>query len=279
MNNKIDYKTKLLKNLNNLFTLFFWVMDFNELDLEKFLKFKDYMKYSRYVLIRNGLFVSILISLVFSSIITEFFVDIILVFVLYTLFIIFDGYFYSKFKYNKMIYRRKKKLLNNFRKELTLLYNNWILYEILDEKSNRDEYDVKYNQIIEKIENFRKTFRSYEEVFKQFGIIAIITLILGFIINSLVQFAQIPINVDWNIFLDLGLMVSFFFVFYRLMNSRLFRKYYSERPKILFAEQIIVGFFAMVSLNLELLEDKKYIDIIKKFGDIKELKDIQKREK
>lgn len=279
MNNKIDYKTKLLKNLNNLFTLFFWVMDFDELDLEKFLKFKDYMKYSRYVLIRNGLFVSILISLISSSIITEFFVGIILVFVLYTLFIIFDNYFYSKFKYNKMIYRRKKNLLNNFRKELTLLYNNRILYEILDEKSNRDEYDIKYNQILEKIENFRKTFRSHEEVFKQFGIIAIITLILGFIINSLVQFAQIPIYVDWNIFLDLGFMVSLFFVFYRLMNSRLFRKYYSERPKILFAEQIIFAFFAMVSLNLEILEDKKYIDIIKKFGDIKELKDIQKREK
>lgn len=177
----------LVKELNKIFNIFFEILDYNELDLYDFLWIKRTIRIKYYIIqiikyislsfLSFGFFYyyytlfsfnynnnpDIIIAIVGPAMfnLEIFLIPILFLSISLTIFLITANCFFSTFKYSKSFFHMEKKNLNNLKKQLNLLLNNYSLTKILAKKKKNEYFDEKRKLINEKVDYFSEIFSNF----------------------------------------------------------------------------------------------------------------------
>lgn len=137
--------------------------------------------------------------------------------------------------YNKSIYRKEKKEMNLYCRQLNLIINNQYLIEKLGEKNYKNKYKNKIEKINNRLGYYSNVIRPLSNYIIQFGLISLVlsvsTIIFEFISSS-IQNTNISIVVIYfNLFLPLT-SIFMSLIFYYLMSSSATGSLY-DKKKIL----------------------------------------------
>lgn len=253
-------KNKISKKLNATFDTFFKILDFNELDVNRFLSIKESKKYKS--LIRK----KVLIFLLYETLILIFWgynllwagYEIEITFWLISRIIIgliifnicnwplgfFYGrilnHFYKDFNYSMPYYRKKKKKMKKSCKQFNLIINNQQLIEEIGEENYINKYKINFEKINNRINYYSNLFRSLDYYIIQFGIFSIVISIFSPIIYEILFGGGIQvININFNVLLFsllIPIYLSSFVILHRFGNKKLIIKLNSKRNALIEAE-------------------------------------------
>lgn len=197
----MEKKTKEIEEtFNEVINDFIKIIDYDELDLLKFLNIKKEGKYYNlltkkiflyviiYTLIMSQVFLSNILDLLIS-IITNIIISIIYIKIIFLVNRI-DEISQKKFKFTIGFYKKERKDVLDYQCQIHILFNNQSLQNIIA-SHNKSAYFKKIEQINKRIENYKNAIKPITYKIKHYGIIGIIiSLILNFFANFLIQYFQ-----------------------------------------------------------------------------------------
>jgi len=260
MDKNENLKNSIKEDLDTLFELFFLIVDYHEIKLNDFLITKKFKKYTLFVIFRFFF----LVVIFFNYFYLPLFIFII------PLYCIFEYIFYNRFNYNKVIYRKTRKTLLDFRKNLILLLNNHIFVKIIEEESNKEMYKNKFNKINDKLNNYKDIFKPFKVIINQFQLITLFLVLLGFIIDFSYELIWYNKIIEWNVIL--GFMITFLysFIVYYLLSRLILRDYYDKtsNKSLSIVETYLLKVFDRLNFRLESWGKTKLRETIKEIENV-----------
>ncbi|TKJ18902.1 MAG: hypothetical protein CEE43_16925 [Promethearchaeota archaeon Loki_b32] len=179
-------KNQFFKSFDEIFETFFKILDFNELDVNRFLSFKDSKsKYGFYIMIRILTIIleyslpmfPIIIGIVYPSLfgnsgLTTLIISVIIIFPVSISIFFIRKFFDKKYDYSMAIFRKEKKKMNKYCKQLNLIIHNRYVIEELGEKNYTNNYKNKIKRINNRVDYFSQLFKPLNHYIIQFGLIS-----------------------------------------------------------------------------------------------------------
>lgn len=264
-------KNQFFTFFNESFDAFFKILDFNELDVNRYLSFKDSKKYKFYIMNRiltlmiNYSFVAIpaIVGTVYPSLFGNLFLTTFII--LGIMFIpavisiaIIQRFFDKNYDYSMSIYRKEKKKMNKYCKQLNLIIYNRYVIEELGEINYTNNYKSKIKRINNRVDFYSKLFKPLNHYIIQFGLISLVfsfSPIVIDIINSFIQNQIISTDTIGNgIVLTLSFL-SLFWLSYDSINSSIVDDLYDKRKILIKAKSSLSGKLKKATKKLE---DKEF---------------------
>ena len=255
-------KNKISKKLNAIFCTFFKILDFNELDVNRYLSIKDSKKYKS--LIRKKFLIYllfetlILINTGYLLFVNEYEIELTnwsiphIIWIIFMVILINTSFLLGKFSsriitkivknfnYGMPYYRKEKKKMKKLCKQFNLIINNQQLIEEIGEENYINKYKNNIEKINNRINYYSNLFRSLDYYIIQFGIFSIgITTFSPIIYEILSGGIQVRNINDDVLFIGLIIPISLLIIFlslYQLNNRSLNKRLYSIRNHLIVAE-------------------------------------------
>lgn len=248
----------LINKLDIIFNAFFKILDFNELDVNRFLSDKETKRY-KFLIIKKYI-IFLLFEIVFLTpniylmLLNIYEIEIntttwVIVNLFFSFSVCFLALFYrgiimhfdEEFKYSKPYYRKKKKKMKKFCRQFNLIINNQHLIEEIGEENYNNKYKHNIKRINNRIDYYTNLFRSFWDYISQFGIISIITIIVINIISTLLGIYPKNINIEaliisLSILIGIGILSFYFF---KRFNNRLIIKLSKDKNVLIESESLL----------------------------------------
>jgi len=250
-------KNQFLKSFDEIFKSFFKILDFNELDANRFLSIKDSKKYRLFIkkrlliviLFYISMWCTLIIDVLLPSFIPYGVISSLIILFVIGLPLIYIGVrnemsFAEKGNYNKSFYRKEKKEMNKYCKQLNLIIYNRYVIEELGERNYTNNYKNKIKRINNRVDYYSKLFKPLNHYFIHFGLISLVTSVSTIIfelVYSSIQNINISIEVIYlSLFLPM-ISLSTSLTLYLLMISSATESLYDEKIFLTNAKSSLSG--------------------------------------
>lgn len=212
------------ESFNEIINDFISIIDYDELDVLKFLNKRKEEKYYKLIVKKNLLYLFYLIILM-----SQIFLFNILDRIIYFIVIIAIGFIGAlllrsadridkisimKFKFTFGFYKKECRDLLDYKVQLHLLFGNQYLNEILKSNNIKSKYNKKLEQINKRIEIYTNAIKPITYKIKQYGIIGIsISLLLSLFTNFIIQYILNPEIILTILYFGLLIPVLYLLIF------------------------------------------------------------------
>ncbi len=238
-------KNQFFTSFNESFDVFFKILDFNELDVNRFLSFKDSKKYKFYIMNRilmiilnySWIMIPVIVGIVYpslfgNSLLTSLTMLGIIFIPAVISFVIILRFFDKNYDYSMSIYRKEKKKMNKYCKQLNLIIHNRYVTEELGEKNYTNTYKNKIKRINNRVDYYSNLFKPLNHYIIQFGVISLLfslsplffDIIYKLIQNQIISTDTLRTSVGYTV-----VFVYFFLQSYGTVNSSIIDNLYGKK--------------------------------------------------
>lgn len=244
----IQTKESIEENLDEIFKLFYITVDYDELELGRFLSIKDSKNFNLLLITKYICFVFILSTIIFTVPIFWFvvaiygYVDVgylsLITIIPIVLYFLSDTVIIRRFNYNFALYRKEKHDLLNFLNQFLVILSNHEVKSELIEKTKYNDYEKNFKEIQTRIHRFSNIFKPYMYYFEQFGLISIISIFVSFFIGFLISNISTSLSDELRLILVIRTLSYICTILAMLLLFSIFGDYsklflYSEREILL----------------------------------------------
>jgi len=246
-NNEVE-KNQFFKSFDEIFETFSKILDFNELDVNRFLSFKDSKKYKFYIMNRiliimvnySYIIIPTIVGIVYPLLFGNLFLTmisisgILFIPVLKGMFII-RRFIDENYDYNMSIYRKEKKKMNKYCKQLNLIINNRYVIEELGEKNYSNTYKNKIKRFNNRVDYYSQLFKPLNHYIIQFGLISLVFSFSPIFIDIIKSLIQNQIISTDTLRTSVGYTIFFFVLFwqsYSFINLYIIDDLYEKKKNL-----------------------------------------------
>lgn len=244
---ELKEKKKFLEDLFRILNYFIKILDYNELDINRFLNTRKKQKYYRLLSIKIAFslisyFVIIGYGLFNSTIPANYLILSSYLFGLFLYFFVYiwnhlDNLSFKKFGFTHSYFHKEKKQMKDFQNQIKLLFKNKFLLDFITKKAYNELYKNLLQDIDDKVGFYSNIIEPFFYQLKKYGFIGtFISLIIGFILNLIVQYFLIESAIE--IFVNQIIIIPSFYVLVLILAYFQFR--YQKNKRINKQKKLLV---------------------------------------
>ena len=151
---KKDKKNLFTTELSKILDTFIKIIEYNELDVNRFLSLRETEKYNLYLTLKVLTYILLYVSYILQMFLFMLFYDIGTFWMIWLIFFFITSFFFTckwyiakkfveKFDFTKSLFRKEKKNMVLYQKQLNLLLNNQFLKNLLGEDTYEEQLGTK----------------------------------------------------------------------------------------------------------------------------------------